>query len=125
MFLTDAWLWPAIWHVNPDIENPHLIYLGDEIVLTYVDGQPHLSVQRCDKARTQHMSPSQSVRKDDRYHKLDPKVRISPLTSAIPAIPLDAISNLLTTGSIVERHRLADAPYILRDCRSIDLRSRR
>jgi len=113
MFLTDAWLWPEIWHVNPDIENPHLIYPGDEIVLTYVDGQPQLSVQRGDRSRTQRMTPSQSVRQGDRYHKLQPKVRISPLTSAIPAIPLDAISNLLTTGSIVEQHRLADAPYIL------------
>lgn len=23
-FLTDPWLWPEIWHVNPNVENPHL-----------------------------------------------------------------------------------------------------
>ena len=28
MFLNDAWMWPEIWHVNPDIKNPHLIYPG-------------------------------------------------------------------------------------------------
>jgi nucleoid-associated protein YgaU len=113
MFLTDAWLWPEIWHVNPDIENPHLIYPGDEIVLTYIDGEPQLSVNRGDASRTVKMSPMQSVRKGDRYEKLEPRIRISPLTSAIPAIPLDAIANLLTTGSIVEQDRLANAPYIL------------
>ena len=113
MFLTDAWMWPEIWHVNPDIENPHLIYPGDEIVLSYVDGQPQLSLQRGDASRTDRLSPAQTVRQGDRYHKVEPRIRSSRLTSAIPAIPLDAIANLLTTGSIVEQYRLADAPYIL------------
>lgn len=113
MFLTDAWLWPEIWHVNPSIENPHLIFPGDEIVLSYVDGQPQLLVQRGDASRTDRLSPGQSVRKGDRYVKLVPTVRVSALASAIPAIPLDAIASLLTTGSIVDQFRLANTPYIL------------
>ncbi len=38
-FLRDPWRWPDVWHVNPQVENPHLIYPGDILVLTYVDGQ--------------------------------------------------------------------------------------
>ncbi|MDA0788503.1 MAG: LysM peptidoglycan-binding domain-containing protein [Proteobacteria bacterium] len=113
MFLTDAWLWPEIWHVNPRIENPHLIYPGDEIVLSYVEGAPRLSVNRGEASRTVRLGPEQRVRKGDRFVKVEPKIRVSALANAIPAIPLDAIANLLTTGSIVEQYRLAEAPYIL------------
>lgn len=45
-FLSRPWLWPEIWHVNPQIENPHLIYPGDRIALTYVDGRPQLKLIR-------------------------------------------------------------------------------
>jgi len=37
-FLRDPWHWPDVWQVNPQVENPHLIYPGDVLVLTYVDG---------------------------------------------------------------------------------------
>jgi len=113
MFLVDAWLWPEIWQVNPRIENPHLIFPGDEILLRYVDGQPQLSVARGQESRTVKMSPGQPVRQGDRNQKLKPQVRSAPLASAIPAIPLDAIASLLTTGRIVGEDTLTNAPYIL------------
>ncbi|MCB1693260.1 MAG: LysM peptidoglycan-binding domain-containing protein [Pseudomonadales bacterium] len=106
MFLQDAWMWPEIWHVNPEIENPHLIYPGDTIYLTFVDGEPRLSVERGDEGRTTKLTPSRDV-------KLNARVRSSPLASSIPAIPLDAIASLLTTGRIVEQNTLRDAPHVL------------
>ena len=48
MFLKKPWYWPEIWHVNPEIRNPHLIYPGDVLSIYYVDGQPRLGINRGD-----------------------------------------------------------------------------
>jgi hypothetical protein len=95
MFLRDPWLWPEIWYVNPQIENPHLIYPGDELVLTYRNGQPVLRVNRGGKGR------------------LSPKIRATPLDQAIPTIPIDAIAPFLTRPYVVEENELEKAPYIV------------
>ncbi len=95
LFLNDPWLWPEIWHVNPQIDNPHLIYPGDILNLVYIDGRPKLVVKR------------------GKDVKLTPKVRVSELDLAIPAIPLDAISPFLTDSRIVESEQLKAAPYVL------------
>lgn len=113
MFLKDPWFWPEIWHVNPDIKNPHLIYPGDEIVLEYVGGEPQLTLNRGPGERTYKLRPEQRVRQGDRFEKLEPRVRMSPLSSAIPAIPLDAVASLMSTGRIVEEDTLEGAPYVL------------
>ncbi len=94
MFLRDPWLWPEIWYVNPQVENPHLIYPGDELVLTYLDGRPVL-------------------RRVNRKDKLSPRIRATPLDQAIPTIPIDAIEPFLTRNYVVDQHELDSAPYII------------
>ena len=54
-FLRDAWRWPEIWQGNPDVENPDLIYPGDVLVLTFVNGSP---VLRSLRRETVKLSPS-------------------------------------------------------------------
>lgn len=97
-FLRSPWLWPEIWHVNPQIANPHLIYPGDVISLIYVDGQPRLTLERGLGSRTV---------------KLTPETRIEPLDTVIPAIPLDAISPFLKRSRVTDRETLDQAAYVL------------
>lgn len=96
-FLRDPWLWPEIWHANPEIENPHLIYPGDVITLVYVDGKPQLRVER---------GPATI--------KLSPQARETRLDQAIPTIPLDAIRPFLTEPRIASEAALEAAPYLVR-----------
>ena len=43
IFLNQPWLWPKLWRLNPEINNPHLIYPGDELRLVFDEqGQPML-----------------------------------------------------------------------------------
>src|SRR5699024_2180035 len=44
-FLQKPWLWPEIWRANPQVHNPHLIYPGDVLDLSYLgNGSPYLKV---------------------------------------------------------------------------------
>jgi hypothetical protein len=101
MFLRDPWLWPEIWHVNPAVENPHLIYPGDVLTLAYgADGSPQISLARGDALRVQ------------------PLVRSGPLEGgAIPTIPYASIAAFLGKPGLITREELEGAPRIaaLRD----------
>jgi len=97
LFLRDAWLWPEIWYVNPQIANPHLIYPGDILTLVYIDGKPQLRLQR------------------GRDVKLSPQIRVEDLSAAIPTIPLDAIQQFLTKPLVVDKGELDRAPYIVQN----------
>ncbi|MCH2158330.1 MAG: LysM peptidoglycan-binding domain-containing protein [Oleiphilaceae bacterium] len=98
-FLKSPWLWPEVWHANPQVANPHLIYPGDVIGLIYIDGQPRIT--------TLKEGPNNGVK------KLSPQVRSTPIETAIPTIPLDAIASFLSTNRIVTAEELEAAPYIL------------
>lgn len=105
-FLEKPWLWPEIWQINPQIENPHLIFPGDRMRLVYVDGQPRLTVERGDASRTYKVSPGGAV-------KLQPQIRATPLESAIPAISLEAIQGFLVQNRVVEPEVLLTSPYVV------------
>jgi hypothetical protein len=65
-FLKDPWLWPQIWYVNPAIRNPHLIYPGDVIALSWVNGKPVLTLEGAEAA------PPPPIRPDLPVVKLSP-----------------------------------------------------
>lgn len=99
-FLSTPWLWPEIWHVNPEIDNPHLIYPGDVIRLVYIDGKPYLTLDR-----TVKMAPGAT--------RLSPSIRVMSDEDAISAIPLDRVNSFLSRSRIVSEEELAQGPHIL------------
>lgn len=102
VFLSDPWLWPELWQVNPQIDNPHLIYPGDLLKLVYINGRPTLSVQR---------GPMVFKRGDT--IKLTPQIRSEPLKSVIPAIPLELIQSFLVNNRVMTEDEINASPYIL------------
>ena len=107
-FLNSPWLWPEIWHVNPHIENPHLIFPGDLIKLIYLDGQPRLTLER-----TLKMVPGERSASLNGTTKLSPSIRVQQAEDAITAIPLDKIDAFLSRSRIVGEGVLEAAPYML------------
>lgn len=100
-FLARPWQWPDIWHANPQIKNPDLIYPGDELVLVYKDGMPSLEL----KGGERHLG--------GRTYKLEPTIREYPNEEAIKAIPLDSIRPFLDRPLVVDEGVLEDAPYVV------------
>ncbi|MFZ9060705.1 MAG: LysM peptidoglycan-binding domain-containing protein [Steroidobacteraceae bacterium] len=94
-FLTKPWYWPEIWYVNPEVANPHLIYPGDVLVLTWVDGRPRLALEQGSDLR------------------LSPRVREEPLSEAIRAIPWQLIEAFVSRPTVLAEEQVKAAPYLV------------
>jgi hypothetical protein len=95
VFLRDPWFWPEIWQVNPQVQNPHLIYPGDTLRLVYIEGRPTLMLQRGDAARVL------------------PRVRSQPLESAVTTIPYETVAAFMSKPSVLSKEQIKVAPYVL------------
>jgi hypothetical protein len=95
-FLRDPWFWPEIWYVNPQIENPHLIYPGDSLTLGVgADGRPQVQLER------------------GAGERLSPQVRTQPLEEAIKAIPYEIVASFMSKPSVLEKQQAKSLPYVL------------
>lgn len=99
-FLTNPWDWPAIWQANPQIENPHLIFPGDEISLIYIDGEPRLVLNHDGGG-------------GGGTERLSPRIREVDAADAITTVPLDAIEDFLRYPRIISEDELEDLPYVV------------
>jgi len=95
VFLRDPWFWPEIWQVNPQVQNPHLIYPGDTLRLVYIEGKPTIMLQRGDSARVL------------------PRVRSQPLEGAVTAIPYETVAAFMSRPSVLAKEQIKAAPYVL------------
>ncbi len=96
IYLDQPWLWPKLWRMNPQIDNPHLIYPGDQLTLVYdAEGRPMLVVNQ-------------------KFKKLSPKGRKTlKKGDAIPTLPLEVIRPYLTFEQILDADKMDQYPYIL------------
>lgn len=96
IYLSKPWLWPKLWGLNPQIKNPHLIYPGDVINLTYdAQGNPRLTINR-------------------KVKKLSPRKRIKLKNQQpIPTLPLRAIRPYITYEQSLSAEYLDSLPYVM------------
>ncbi len=93
-FLKQPWFWPEIWHVNPEVQNPHLIYPGDVLSLYYVDGQPRIGINRGNDA------------------KLSPTIRSTSLANDEP-VSIAALRPFMIRPSVVTEEELRNAAHVV------------
>ncbi|WP_105201214.1 MULTISPECIES: LysM peptidoglycan-binding domain-containing protein [unclassified Pseudoalteromonas] len=97
IYLDKPWLWPELWQMNPQIDNPHLIYPGDTLYLVYdAQGRPRLVVKR-----------------PDNYQKLSPHGRKTLKRDALPTLSLELLRPFLTYEQALSEEQINAQPYVL------------
>jgi hypothetical protein len=99
VFLRDPWYWPEIWQVNPQVQNPHLIYPGDTLHLVYVNGAPRIVLQP-------------GLERGNAARVL-PRVRSQPLEAAVTTIPYETVAAFMSKPAVLEKQQLKHAAYVL------------
>ena len=98
-FLQNPWYWPEIWYMNPQVQNPHLIYPGDVISVFYVGGRPYLTID----GETRMLGAE----------RLSPEMRAEPIEATEKIIPIQAIEQFLIRPQIVDDYTLESAPHVV------------
>lgn len=94
-FLSQPWKWPSIWYNNPQIENPHLIYSNDTIIISYINSRLQISIG----TRV--------------YEKKSPAVRDVKRDGWITAFPTKIVEDFLMTNQVRLDSEMHTAPYVL------------
>src|SRR4051812_30822524 len=96
VFLKDPWFWPEIWQINPQVQNPHLIYPGDVLSLAVgAGGDAHVYISQYSGAR------------------LQPRLRSEAIEGPVDNIPFSAIAAFLTKPSVLTKDEALKAPHVL------------
>jgi len=93
-FLQRPWEWPEVWQANPQIHNPHLIYPGDVISLSYANGRARLSVSS-----------------EEGFN--GPRVRATSVDDAIKPVPLSDIEVFLDKPRVISDDEFRHAPHVV------------
>ncbi|GAB2697845.1 LysM peptidoglycan-binding domain-containing protein [Aliiglaciecola aliphaticivorans] len=100
MYLSKPWLWPELWRNNVHINNPHLIYPGDELRLRYNDqGEPILDLVRDDPKPQIKLSP-EGLKELKSVHPIN-------------VLPWTIIQPYIESSTIMEEDEYEQLPYLL------------
>ena len=111
VFLRDPWYWPEIWYVNPQVQNPHLIYPGDVLALVSIDGRPQVTV--AERGPEGAAAEAELAPRGGGAERLSPRVRSTPITAAVTAIPYEAVIKFANRPSILTKEQVKSGPYIV------------
>jgi LysM repeat protein len=116
VYLKTPWRWPDLWRMNRnDIKNPHLIYPGQVLALTFdANGQPVLALEgggtRSDAGVTNvsYDGPRPTV-------KLSPRLRYDTIARdvAVPSIPPAELEPFLSRPLVIDAETLNNNPQIV------------
>jgi hypothetical protein len=123
-FLHHPWQWPELWSYNAQIHNPHLIYPGDTVYFSVVNGRPRLSFSRDGQFSQVRANGPCVLREEDTKNgrqdfalsdqgKVLPCIRETELKQAIQLIPTSAIAKYLKSPRVVNENELNNAPYVV------------
>lgn len=127
-FLNHPTQWPRLWSYNSQIKNPNLIYPGETVYFSVVDGKPRLSFSRENESYrdTGRITPSDTcVVSEENIHKgrtsfamaqgdkLSPCIRQTSQKAAIRLIPTETIAKYLSSPKVVGVNELNTAPYVV------------
>ena len=100
IYLEKPWQWPQLWQWNPQIKNPHLIYPGDKLSLSYdANGKPQLLVN--------------GGNTKGKLIKLSPKKRVTVKKTAIPTLPLRVIRPYISYEQSLDGEYLDSLPTVI------------
>ncbi|MFI3154640.1 MAG: LysM domain-containing protein [Methylococcaceae bacterium] len=123
-FLKHAWQWPELWSRNAQIKNPNLIYPGDTLYFSMVDGKPQLSLSRSELPQPANPNTSCVLQEEEyKYGRKDfavsadgkvlPCIRETKLQQAIRLIPTETIASYLSSPKVLNEDELSSAPYVV------------
>jgi hypothetical protein len=142
LYLQQPWQWPQLWKLNPQVVDPHLIYPGDVLSLSYDnEGNPVLSVNDesvikvspdstdtstegevvADTLETDPAAVEETPVAEDTsdyssigIRKLSPSARKKLKSAkAITTLPLTMIRPFLTYEQALSDKEISELPYVL------------
>lgn len=114
-FLRSPAHWKSIWHENPQIDNPNLIYPGDVISFTTVGGQKKLQVSGSSNPYRESIYTGKKTPDGRPIYTLKPGVQAEELKQAVPVFPRSAVYPFASKNRVMEPGFSAEHPYVVGD----------